>query len=751
MNTLSLNIQYRPIRIGLCIRENNLQDYDKALRLTHTLWGGRYNPLIPVGDIDAATKMIEFFKVDLLLPISDDKNIINFINKFPYLSWPNHIESKLFSKWSKVKEPMFLDIFQAALLLRSDLNKEHALSQNQLTFVNWEEDDPLSHVFIAMFGSLPSTEEIDADFNYKKILANTLTTNDVFLTPDQPIDLTLTESLFLNQLTTYSLYIQQALSGWTTPGMYIGSANDFSDLVCFWNLRACGISLVFYDYSFQERFSSLKQEQINLILSLPPPDYESVPRIGIWLQERNQGMLKTDEFKEQITVCHLSPSTWNGLNIKNIKCHFLGQTVLGIVSDQTLSFSLPSKPIPNERVFLNHHLIASIDIYGDISSGDETFHFPYLPQLNLFYGQNTFQHEKVRIEPKGIGIIIQHHDTNLHLQSISIQKLAQAIFHQFGMNICLSDAGIKALQIIKQLGGLLNCRVFRLSGFRRLIEEYSPSDAFTRSSATKLIGEIDPETNKANIDRYNMYLDGRRVNPSSVFNFLANKEVFRAGVELKCPNCNLKFWRLIDDVKTKAACEFCSDVFNILSQLKDKNWLYRRSGIFGLNDNQAGSIPVVLTLNQLHLHFHTQKFMYVTAMNVSFNGKKKKCETDFIILTSDHNGKLSIVISECKTRCGIELEDVQNLSRIADALSNDYIDTYILFSKLTDFSDDEIALCSQAQQQFRDRVILLTPRELESPHLYDETSKLFQIDKYASDWERMVHNTKAIFFEKKKL
>jgi len=47
MNALSVNVQYRPIRIGLCIRENNLQDYDKALRLIHTLWGGRYNPVIP--------------------------------------------------------------------------------------------------------------------------------------------------------------------------------------------------------------------------------------------------------------------------------------------------------------------------------------------------------------------------------------------------------------------------------------------------------------------------------------------------------------------------------------------------------------------------------------------------------------------------------------------------------------------------------------------------------------------------------
>ncbi len=48
--TLSVNVTYRPIRIGFCIRQDNIDDYKKALKLTHTLWGGRYNPIIPVGN-----------------------------------------------------------------------------------------------------------------------------------------------------------------------------------------------------------------------------------------------------------------------------------------------------------------------------------------------------------------------------------------------------------------------------------------------------------------------------------------------------------------------------------------------------------------------------------------------------------------------------------------------------------------------------------------------------------------------------
>lgn len=62
MSTLNLHIQYRPIRIGWCVRANNFDDYNKALRFTHTLWGGRYNPLIVVDDFNKASELVDFLK-----------------------------------------------------------------------------------------------------------------------------------------------------------------------------------------------------------------------------------------------------------------------------------------------------------------------------------------------------------------------------------------------------------------------------------------------------------------------------------------------------------------------------------------------------------------------------------------------------------------------------------------------------------------------------------------------------------------
>ena len=50
MSTLNIYVKHRPVRISWCIREGNWDDLRKVLRLTHTLWGGRYNPIIVLGD-----------------------------------------------------------------------------------------------------------------------------------------------------------------------------------------------------------------------------------------------------------------------------------------------------------------------------------------------------------------------------------------------------------------------------------------------------------------------------------------------------------------------------------------------------------------------------------------------------------------------------------------------------------------------------------------------------------------------------
>lgn len=753
MNTVSAYIQYRPIRIGFCIRENNFEDYRKALRLTHTLWGGRYNPIIPIGSgTDSESKLVESFKVDALFPVENDENISNFIKKFPHLPWPLHLTENLFIKGRRSLEPAFLDIYQAALRLNSDLIKYNHRDTWQLNCISWAPNDPLSNMFEAMFGAYPSADEIKID--YDGLIASRLNVNSIGINPQTEISPDLFKNSTRNQLTTHMLLGGKILNH---PGLYVGSVNNFSDLVYFWNMRACGMSLLFYDPDYSSRLDKIKNAYLEIQKQQPKPDY-SPGELGVWTTPKKIQSLNEKLISLDLVRCTVTNHTLQNLNTHSSVRYFKGKTALGVLSDSpsgSLSFQLPEKPTISGGIGHFQHLITSIKFFNGSTSEDQTFKVPYMPELNVFYGQKMHTWNEVRVEPDGLGLITQIDENNLYLRSVGVKELTQEIFKQYGMTATPSKAGLIASRIIQQFGGLRDCCVFKIKGVRELIEKHKPTQSFTRQGANQIIGQNDPKTGKPNFSKYeNLYLTSRpagtKLKAPDAFNYLITKNVFRVGLELKCVNCDLEFWRAIDDIKSSSICEYCGNEFNILGQLKDRDWFFRRSGIFGHDNNQEGGIPVALTLQQLHAKFHFDNFLYTTAINIEPNGANiNKCETDFVVITWNRHGEVSIIISECKTRTPIVMQDAENLKKVADAFPENRIQTFVLFSKLDNFSDDEINACIHAQGALRKRVIMLTDRELEPWDIYEHTKNEFAIDEHAVDWSKMASNTIKIFVEKK--
>ena len=88
------------------------------------------------------------------------------------------------------------------------------------------------------------------------------------------------------------------------------------------------------------------------------------------------------------------------------------------------------------------------------------------------------------------------------------------------------------------------------------------------------------------------------------------------GLELTCRHCELPFWLSLDEAKTTAECVYCGRTFGIVAQLKDRDWAFRRSGLFGRNDNQEGGIPVALTLQQLDTALSMDRMLYATSLEL---------------------------------------------------------------------------------------------------------------------------------------
>src|SRR5262249_50321998 len=261
-------------------------------------------------------------------------------------------------------------------------------------------------------------------------------------------------------------------------------------------------------------------------------------------------------------------------------------------------------------------------------------------------------------------------------------SFARHFFKAFGIAAEVSKPGLICEQLIRQMNGIQGCRVFKIKGVRYLIEQFEPWQDFTRTYAIQTIGDIAVYKH--------LYIEAREeehLKSLDVFSFLLKRCVFHVGLKLECPTCRLDFWRALDDVQTILTCEYCGKEFNTTLQLRDRNWTYRPSGLFGRGDNQEGSVPVALTLQQLETTLHGgYSIVWLPAMTLEpITAQIEKCETDFVLLCQDWRGRLKLVIGECKANGKIDGEDVRNLSTVADAFPPDRFDVFLVFSKTSNF------------------------------------------------------------------
>ena len=757
MNTLSLKIKYRPLRIGWCLNSGDAEGLRKALSLSHALWGGRYNPLIPI-EWKEAPQLVRLFRVDLLIPASNDKAVVQFMKEFPYLHRP-FFHPEIFHKDTSNKVyPQVLDLYHPIRRLYEDHFKNNPKPDFKATLFHWEKDDPLREVFLATFGDFPSAEDTGND--YCHLIEKYLAAEKINLTVNEAVHPDSFNKVTPNRICCADLQPHYSVVNyWNTPGFYFGSASEFDDIVHYWNLRAADIELLFYDPSLASRLNAIREDYLAMLQKQPKRQSGFDAHATIWYKG-NLDKVDLSEFGKDVLRCSVGFGTWNNLNVKAPLMQFGEKSVLATVGSSagktSLSFSLPEKPCLNDGRLLQQHLVASISsgvgLYGNEA---ETITTPYIAELNEFYGRNFyFDWNKARVEPEGIGIIIKAWQEDLTLSALKITSLVAKIFEVSGINARTSRPGLIATRLIQQLEGLQGCRVFKISGVRSLIEKYKPDQSFTKSGAIQIIREVDRGSGIPKFLTYeDLFIESRpwkrKLKPDDALTYLVKHRVFRAGLKLRCPSCLLNFWLSLDDVKTKSECEYCGDEFDITPQLRDRDWHYRRSGLFGKENHQEGAIPVLLTLQLLQTVFSPYEMLYTTAMELEPESAPiQKCETDFVILTHKNiNHEVEIAIGECKNRDEITEDDVMKLKSVAESLEQKGVRVFVIFSKLSEFSQEELQRCIQVNSKYRRRLILFTSRELEPYHLYERTAKEYAIDRYAVSFEQMVNITQQVFFK----
>lgn len=777
MDTVRVNIAYRPLRICWAIKTGDHAAFREAVRMNHALWGGRFNPIVIVDRASEACALIEAFRADIVQPLGGSDDVKAFAARFEHLISP-FMHDGVFMGQGQDTRAQVLDA-QNAMVFARDTPEWKQIQERKPRIYKWAAEDPLADVFLMQLGAYPDKAAIDID--YELMFKEALGANEVAIEPDTALPADLFDHFSIAYVSRHGLRRHHSIhSYWDYHGFYLGDASNLDDLVAFWNLRAADLGLMFVDRAHAERYAQqIPAWKSYTAAMLTHRRHREDQKYAIWWRREHMGdagdmdALRAPFGNEPCTICGVDEHLWNGMNLRPPMMHFGEVASLGVlVTDgdkPKISFGLNDRPYATDSWFHTQHLVASVSFLGGLFGRDDfTLDPPYVPELNEFYARTMhFLYDRLRVESERIGLIVDAADSDSFVHALPTAELFKRIFALAGFTAKVSAGGLIARQLLAQLGGVQGGRVFKIPGARRLLKTHGPTSSFGESAALQLIGGKDDDNPDAKFTDYkDLYLEPREpgvsLTPGHVFAYLVGKRLFRIGSDLNCPHCQLRSWFQVDDLRQRVSCQMCGETFDTTNQLIGSKWAYRRSGVLGAERNAQGAVPVVLTLQQLdtNLSLGLQRRSYSVSLDLTPTREQLQnpCEVDFAwLMPRRYPERTIVIIGECKDRgqspdAGgdggtINANDIANLRAVADSFPRERFEVYILLAKLCAFTPTEIELARSLNGEHQLRVIMLTERELEPYHLFERTEKLFKIGRYSTSPADLARATVAIFLD----
>lgn len=712
MNEIDPHLSYtfRPLRIGFCCDKPSAEDIYEISSLNHTLWGGAYNPIIDVSNLNESKSLVREYGCDLLYAFHTASQAVQeFIASFPWLAWLSFRQS-LFESVEDINFPTFFD-----------------LTSTTLNFIRFGESSkwlrvPREHAafpYLGLaFGTLPLNSQ-HLSMDYEELLKKSyLFPVDLCgdSLPEEPV-------LLLSDLICRGIIhcpIRQE------AGIVIGSSLDPDVLRAFWNIRAAGFNASLFDPSIE---SGLAPWILQQITQVSKENDRPQLRVGAWFLECAGADIPSSL---RDLLAPLSPS-WTISSTAQVVTPEHGR-YLSRVRGTKSKTALPRVGTNSARPFL--HFIPemlqrrwSLDSAShcllEVSSSAHaeeprslTFRPPYMPEANQAMASTLgiWEKDKLRIQLDGISIISRQTGDPVRLQAGFGDEVISNIFAAVGIQSSISDAGRYTDRLVRHMGGLQQCRSFKIPGVRKLIRETTGNSTITASHAAQTIRGHSGKS--AELARFaNLVLRKDQKLPLSnmvVWDHLLRKKVFLPGSELKCEECSLVFWISIDDLRSTTVCHYCGASLVVGPLLKSNlDWKYRRSPLFAADDTLRGSVPVLLTLLYLHTLFFDNIIVWSASMDLKLSDERK-CESDFVIAASHPFNASWLAIGECKTSDEFNENDLSNLRRVRDSFAATGMDVYIVFAKLALFTDDELKLVRSQDGIVRQRLVLLDVECLES-------------------------------------
>lgn len=765
------DILLRPTRIGFLTRPHDLASVRTIMRACTCVWGGLFNPIIPVfrrwpkewkpeayerlKATDIVKGYIRFFEPDVY--VETEQGLLEAAGlhalRQPHAIYPHVITLKAFlepddgRQWS---EPAYGFNMRDVLYHVYETDQRFvSRDKRDYVYVLQEQGNTLTD---AIFGAYPPS----ADVEYiKQAYADVYRPETVAPSPDTWRRVFLKDAGTPLRVTAYGL---DAKHHWDDERLiYVFDSTRATDLIDLWNLRlqpgpVLPVPVEWFDALRDDITAILKADYrpvignpfglmhrttIEFSRSIPKAHAESL--IQTLQPHLPKGALTVKLWRDAIWNEHYDERT---IALQRLRVFAKEQHIsLTVMAGREQSTSFPTLEPDfstafgkGEQRWINALRISS---YGnsDIATVMPFNTFDRTWPHQTGFGDQTPVGSEGWIFPQSFRGMAQY---------VSLLNADDAIvgsLKQLGITAELSEPGHIAKQMLGHLGGLWDAHL--LADTSTLVLLNKMAGGLRRKSNDKEIVEERFELRTASLKDWNDLVSVRQAKqslPRMALEEFTKRNIIRLGIETDCPHCIAKNWSTLTDVDYTITCERCLKPYEFPQaslRKNNANLTYRVVGPFSVPDFGKGSYGALLTLRFLDQvpAPNSMEMTFSTAMNLSFDGKQ--CEVDFVAWqgedrTLEKRRPPQLIIGEAKSLGRgdlIKANDLAKLKLIGDKLPQAIIVIGVLRDHFTQGERDRLVRFvkwgrrANAQDEPTNPVLLLTEHELTTDHLLSHTWK----------------------------
>lgn len=576
----TLTIRLRPIRIAFVVPDGDLASVEAAININNSLWGGRYNPIIP------------FYKrLPTWLPAwSRPANARIFFRNTLSLFDPDFVVRV----GDVAKTSLDLGHYKEASigeLYKEDLNhKPFGISTREVALHVLQEEFRFARRD-ALRIVLPKTEDVFVrsvlgGFNpspHAELLAHpdcseqSCTRDDFYKLVHQDI---LTPSRIAHR------HIKVRQTSWRrTDCVLVLNPNKVADLTLHWNLRALGWNICPIPLSAAGN-PGIQQHAADFItanhypLRGNPSVYNTTTILGgVQVPEeqlkqfaRSLNLPRAGNAFGSALVMGWVPRFWNEWARKND-----GVDVVHVWADeQRRDVSIENGSFRFDPVlptFLKR------EVYGAYRYANELELTTYDDRLE--YAQvipaggeslsrvvGPYHHREIRCSNVGIVFFPKHLGWSETVAAPSAEAIFTAWFEERGVQVKLSDKGYITKHLLRQIGGVWRTNQLTNEAIFKFLTKL-PS-----------LGAISEKQLNDGLSRLTQ--SGRTLDKSGLLKWLIESNILKLGFNVECPQCRQKSWFSIGEADYTVSCRQCLEPFRLpCHETKKMPLAYRGSGAFG--------------------------------------------------------------------------------------------------------------------------------------------------------------------------